>query len=634
MKNLSPAQLRVVKAAIGLPIQVLASAGSGKTRVLTERVRHILGSTKKDGVIAVTFTNKAADEMRARLDEVPEIDERAWITTIHSLAQRIVEQYGASIGLPGGLHIYERDQDRKTIFLQSLRSNGTDVDAFLNVDNDNDKERRDRERVIQGYLDKFSALKRDLLNEAEAIARHADDKNFWSIYSAYKDALIQGGGMDYDDLLVYAHKILLEQPWCAKVYRAKYKHVCVDEAQDLNRAQYELVKVFCGQDIRSLLMVGDPNQMIYGFNGSSRDFLCETFVNDFAPEQFELMENYRCSKAVIKAANAIWPKSQVGLAYALAGRFEVRACKDEQDEASYVCDTVQSLVQQASDPEIEGPIELKKMVVIGRNRFVFQAIEAELKNRAIPYFLKKGERAAEPSSILMKTLDFSIRLRLNPRAWPDGKKLCENLGVEPPDSWGDEGVLISLAKAALSSKVFFPEAQEKILLWIAAIDVEQPNVPKLCLDIERLFEHMMKSKSVILKEIETTLLEVKEFKANWIRFKKKGLGESLSAFRNAMALGKISADQDESGLIISSVHTMKGLERDIVFLVGMCEGVFPDYRARTAKEIEEETNNAFVAVTRSRRWLFVTYPKLRKMPWGDLRAHAPSRFVKKLEQVI
>lgn len=630
MKKLSPAQQRVVTAQIGLPIQVLASAGSGKTRVLTERVRHILGSTKKDGVIAVTFTNKAADEMRARLDDIQDIDERAWITTIHSLAQRIVEQYGNSIGLPGGLHIYERDQDRKTIFLQSLRSNGTDVDAFLNVDND--KERRDRERVIQGYLDKFSALKRDLLNEAEAKARHADDENFWSIYSAYKDALIQGGGMDYDDLLVYAHRILLEQPWCAKVYRAKFKHVCVDEAQDLNRAQYELVKAFCGQEVRSLLMVGDPNQMIYGFNGSSFDFLCVAFVKDFAPEQFELKENYRCSKAVIKAANAIWPKSQVGLEYALAGRFSIRACKDEQDEATFVCDTVQSLVKQASDPEIEGPIEFKKMVVIGRNRFVFQAIEEELKARAIPHSLKKGERASEPSSVLMKTLDFSIRLRLNPRAWPDGKKLCENLGVEPPESWGDEAVLVRLAEATLSSEVIFPEAQEKVLRWVAAIDVEQPNVPKLCSDIERLFEPGAKAKSTVLKEIETTILELKEFKANWVRFKKKGLGESLSAFRNAMALGQLGTDQDESGLILSTVHTMKGLERDIVFIVGMCEGVFPDYRAKTPKEIEEETNSAFVAVTRSRRWLFVSYPKVRKMPWGDLRAHAPSRFVKTMER--
>lgn len=630
MNNLSSAQQRVVTATIGLPIQVLASAGSGKTRVLTERIRHILGSTKKDGVIAVTFTNKAADEMRARLDDVQDIDERAWITTIHSLAQRIVEQYGNAIGLPGGLHIYERDQDRKTIFLQSLRSNGIDVDAFLNVDND--KERRDRERVIQGYLDKFSALKRDLLNEAEAKARHSDDENFWSIYSAYKDALFQGGGMDYDDLLVYAHRILLEQPWCAKVYRAKFKHVCVDEAQDLNRAQYELVKAFCGQDIRSLLMVGDPNQMIYGFNGSSRDFLCAAFVKDFAPEQFELKENYRCSKAVIKAANAIWPKSQVGLEYALAGRFAIRACKDEQDEASFVCDTVQGLVKQASDPEIEGPIELKKMVVIGRNRFVFQTIEAELKTRGIPYSLKKGERASEPSSVLMKTLDFSIRIRLNPRAWPDGKKLCENLGVEPPDSWGDEAILARLAKAALSSDVIFPQAQEKVLLWVAAIDVEQPNVPKLCSDIEKLLEPGAKAKGAAHKEIETTLFELKEFKANWVRFKKKGLGESLSAFRNAMALGQLGTDQDDTGLILSTVHTMKGLERDIVFIVGMCEGVFPDYRARTPKEIEEETNSAFVAVTRSRRWLFVSYPKARKMPWGDLKAHLPSRFYKMMER--
>jgi len=166
MTNLSAAQSTVVHAPLGKPLLVLASAGSGKTRVLTERVRYILESTQKDGIIAFTFTHKAAEEMLARLDDLEEIHERCWIATIHGVAQRILNQYGHSIGLPSQLHIYERDQDRKAVFLQSLRENGVDVEAFL--DFPDEPTRKNREKIVQNYIDQFSVVKRELLTEEEA----------------------------------------------------------------------------------------------------------------------------------------------------------------------------------------------------------------------------------------------------------------------------------------------------------------------------------------------------------------------------------------------------------------------------------------------------------------------------------
>ncbi|WP_140167953.1 UvrD-helicase domain-containing protein, partial [Vibrio parahaemolyticus] len=132
----------------------------------------------------------------------------------------------------------------------------------------------------------------------------------WKYYEDYQRALLNSNGIDFDDILLYSHKILLTQDWVGKVYRAKYKHICVDEAQDLNRAQYEFIKVFCGSQIKSVLMVGDPNQMIYGFNGSSSKYLTKSFVEDFSPLQMELNQNYRSTKAVIDVANRLKPGSQ------------------------------------------------------------------------------------------------------------------------------------------------------------------------------------------------------------------------------------------------------------------------------------------------------------------------------------
>lgn len=630
MSNLSPAQSAVVHAPIGQPMQVLASAGSGKTRVLTERVRYLIESTKKDGVIALTFTNKAAEEMLARLDDLEAVEERCWIATIHAVAQRILNQYGQSIGLPSDLHIYERDQDRKAVFLQSLREDGVDIDKFLDVPDENI--RKDRNRIIQNYMEQFSIIKRELLSEGEIKEKYADSKNFWQIFQAYQDALLGSGGIDFDDILVYAYRILLEQPWCGQIYRAKYKHVCVDEAQDLNRAQYEFLKALCGDNIKSVMMVGDPHQMIYGFNGSSSNFLCQRFVKDFTPTQFELKENYRSSKAVIRLTNKLKPSSQVESIFACEGKSQIEELQDEETEALWICNKIEELRQTKTDPEIEGEISEKNMVVIARNRFVFQVLENLLKEKQIPYALKMGERQVEPSSIFGRVLDLAIRLRLNPKDWVDGEKLCAVLKISIPEAWGGGNLLHQFACEARNSDIPFPVIQANLLDAVQSLDLDQPNILKLCADFAALIKALGSDPSWETDgELERSLQELQDFKKCWVTLNRKGLGKSLSAFRNAMALGQLTEDYNPSGLTLSTVHTMKGLEKDIVFLMGMCEGVFPDYRATTQKDIEEERNNAFVAVTRSRRWIYITNPKLRKMPWGATKTQSQSRFIRQMQ---
>ncbi len=630
MIQLSYAQKQIVEAPIAGAIQVLASAGSGKTRVLTERVRFFLEKTKKEGAIALTFTNKAAEEMQNRLADCDEAEDRAWIATIHSVAQRILEQYGHTIGLPKDLHIYERDKDRMEVFVQSLRDDGVEIDEYLNIEDE--KEQKNRERYLQKYMDGFSLIKRELLLEEDIEERFPENPSIWKIFQDYQNALLNSGGIDYDDILVYAHRLLLNHDWIANIYRAKYKYLCVDEAQDLNMVQYEFIKAFCGESIKSIMMVGDPDQMIYGFNGSSSEYLCEKFVNDFSASKYELKENYRSTKQVIKVANKLKPKSQTEHEYALEGIVHIESLTDEVEEANWIVNSIKGYVELRQHEEIEGDISLEHMVVIARNRFVFSSLEKALTENSIPYSLRKGERKPEPASFFGKVLDYGIRIKLNPKDWVDGKKLCSLLMLEAPKEWTNTGILEEWSKDVASSSLLFPILYSDLLRAIYQLDTDEPNIRKFARAFrDKLSEQAELEQSDNKKlELERSIAELDDFTSSWTRFKQKGLGDSLQSFRNALALGQLTEDALSNGLTLSTVHTMKGLEKDIVFIMTMCEGVFPDYRANTTKEIDEERNNAFVAVTRAKRWLNITYPKQRTMPWGDKKFQTESRFFKEI----
>ena len=628
--QLSDHQREIVEQPPEGSIQVLASAGSGKTRVLTERVKFLLSNVKKEGVIALTFTNKAATEMKDRLTRSGTDEGRIWVGTIHSVAQRILEQYGHTIGLPSNVQIFERDKDRMEVFLEALRTDGVDIDEYLDVDDP--KEKRSRERNLQNYMDGFSTIKREMLTEDDATERFSDKPDVWRVYSDYQNALLNSRGIDYDDILRYAHRILLTQEWVGDIYRAKYNHICVDEAQDLNRIQYEFVKALAGSDGKHVMMVGDPDQMIYGFNGSSSTYLCEHFIRDFQPKSFRLTENYRSSRAVVRVANCLRPGAQKESEFALEGIVRLASFASEEEEASWIVSSVQGLVETRNHPEIEGEISLANMVVIARNRFVFSKLEDEMKEKEIDYNVKIGERGKLPVSLFGQILDSAIRAKLNPSDWVDGKKLCQLLGISAPEKWGIEGLLSRFRSALTEDSDAQNPLIDDLLRQVNELEIENPNILKF----ERLFEEQIRglavseSDEVQKLEFDRSLVELKEFSDRWTRFRQLGLGNTLNAFRNATALGKLNPDVSETGLSLSTVHTMKGLEKDIVFLMGFCEGTFPDYRANSTKKIDEERNTAFVAITRARRWLYVSYPQARMMPWQSLRSQQPSRFISEM----
>ena len=638
MINLSPDQSKIVQQNIDKSIQVLASAGTGKTRVLTERVRYILKNTKRGGIIALTFTNKAAEEMRKRLENSDSVVDRCWIATIHSVAQRILEQYAHTIGMSSELNIYDRAQDRKTIFLQALFNSNISVDSLLKtnkVDSDYEKERN---KIIQHYMERFSRVKRELLTENQVKERYGS--NFLSVFKNYQEELKNSGGIDFDDILVYAHRILMEQPWCAKIYGTKYKYICVDEAQDLNKAQYELIKALYGGGAESIIMVGDPDQMIYGFNGSSTQYLCDYFIKDFSPLQFKITENYRSSKSVIRLANLLKPDSQKESEFALEGRDQILSLENEEEEANWIYQKIKEVLEQNID-DIEGPISLSNIVVIARSRFVFHTLEKILKKNNIKYVFKKSKPLLEPVSCFGKVFDLSIRLKLNPKDWISGKKLCELLKINIPDSRDSEYVLGDLADRLNHSDILLSELQKNTIRGVHNINSEQPKMLKLFKMIKTVLNKQITSiqnnhlvSEETEKELEFSFWDFNKFQEYWNLFRQKQSETSLLAFKNAIILSElVMADTDNNipALTLSTVHTMKGMEKDIVFLMGMCEGVFPDYRAKERSEVSEERNSAFVAVTRARRWIYITYPKQRKMPWGDDRQQRESRFVTEMK---
>ena len=214
--------------------------------------------------------------------------------------------------------------------------------------------------------------------------------------------------------------------------------------------------------------------------------------------------------------------------------------------------------------------------------------------------------------------------------------MCKLLEISEPSKWS-EGILDQLAEEVSSSNQEKSSLLANLISAINLLDISNPKIPKLVHDFTNALTSIVEKKNKVSDEksedIKLSLEELLDFNRSWTKFKRKGLGDSLLAFRNALSLGQLTGDTIETGLTLSTVHTMKGLEKDIVFLIGMCEGVFPDYRAKSKKDLDEERNNAFVAVTRAKRWLYITYPKERMMPWGDSKLQKESHFLEGMHQL-
>lgn len=603
--NLSSIQQHIVDLNDG-SFLVLASAGSGKTRVLTERIKRV--SESSDGkILAITFTNKAAAEIRERLGSSDRIKKNVFVGTFHSFCQSILELRFKLLGYNRMPHIFEEDSDRIELIKQAIKT----VPYFESIYSD--LEPKKKNEYTYNALQFISTVKREVLS-AEELALNSGNDEYKYLFDTYQDILKSNNAIDFDDIIRLVYELFTNNESVANLYRKSYSYVCIDECQDLNKLQYYFLKSFCGNIVKNVMMVGDPNQSIYGFNGSTSTYMQEDFVLDFNAKVITLNENYRSSKKVIKASNVIMDLKVEPLNYVIEGIFEIYPAQNEIDEAEFVLNKIDELINLKYHNDIEGEITYGKISILARNKFVFKHLEESLIKKKIPYYFKSGNTGIKFSSSSMKVFDLFFRIKINPLDKLHQKRLEDILKVSDIYNLSE----IDKSKFPIASRI------KEI--------VDEASIDNLHLKIAELM-NFFETTNMDDDEKKMTIDELNDFSYQLIQYKKQYIKPTLEGFKSAIALGSTNiSNAKENGVCLSTVHTMKGQESEIVFLIGMDEGTFPDYRAvnKGGEELQQEKNNTYVAFTRAKRFLYVTYPKKRLMPWGDYKSRTISRFLKPL----
>lgn len=591
--KLSDKQREIVDYTDG-PVLVKAGPGSGKTRVLIERIKRLVSLQKRTKVLALTFSNMAAEEMKSRiLSDLGDDDyaDNVTLGTIHSFCLDIVQTRGHLIGLPTNLTLFENAEDRKRVLRDAIMSD-PDLKEQLESNGDLASYLSNCLNSIAGYKKAFILPNDASLTELDA----------W-VYARYNEALLLQGAIDFDDILFYAYRILSENKSVARIFTTQYKYICVDEAQDLNYAQYEVIKAICGESFRNIMLVGDENQSIYGFNGSDSSLMCVRFVDDFCPKVFLLNENFRSAKAIVSYANKLQNSDDYPNCY-YEGELTFSSYGDEAEEANAILQKIQFLSENGHK-DVEGKITYSDIAIIARNRYAFSKIEEVLTQNCIPYYFKRTIAGIESESSLYKLFDLELRLLSNPRDIIHAKERTR--------------LVLEMQNNAIPG--FVKSCIEKL-------EADQFNLAPVLQEIDEWAERSCSDDD----EKYLILNDGALWKQHWVRYSSQVPRESrtITSFRNNVALGKTQAPEEKCGISLLTAHMSKGLQYEVVFIIGLSEGTFPDYRAVQAggKAIEQEKNNMFVAVTRAKRLCYLSYAQYKEMPWGSTKFQYPSRFIR------
>lgn len=584
---------------------VKASAGSGKTRVLTERIKRLTKLSKRK-ILAITFTNKACEEIKDRLQDLDDINEKLFVGTFHSFCNYVLEKHGNVIGFSQLPQVFSEDSDRLKIIEEVISTIPMFKESYEL------KNERDRNSFKYACLESISKIKRDVILDSE-LNQVINDEEIILLYLNYKNYLKSLNAIDFDDLLLEVYKLFISYPNIAALYRRNYEFVCVDEAQDMNKAQYMVLKALIGNESPNIMLVGDEKQCIYGFIGSNSKFMMENFVNDYKPTIFELKENFRSSIKVLEYANKIIPDSTELKDTVNTGICELHEFCNQYDEAIYVVEKIKELISLKSHPEIEGDITYNKISVLGRTKYVLQAVEEELIKEKIPYFYKNTQRTFELESYFGNVFELALKVKINPIDFLHFSELKNILCNESNDN--------SLQEISSSLDNTF---EKKLIELIIDLKEDGSNFIKVIQEIKKEIPNIsyFDDSEKVLAFSDFVLIE----KA-WYKYAKTTNNKSLAAFHNSISLGQTSNFEEKQGVSLSTVHTMKGQENDIVFLIGMDDLTFPDYRALTGAQLQQEKNDLYVAITRAKRFLFISYPMERQMPWGAVYHREKSRLL-------
>jgi len=610
--RLSPNQIRIVEHEEGA-LLVVAGPGSGKTRVLTERVRRLLTTVPGHfRVLALTFTNKAANEMRERLSDLGEERQRAFIGTMHSFCLEMLTERGKPVGVEGMPHVFEQHKDRKEILLEAALQDPLLAEELGNID-----DAKARNKRLDDWLQGISRIKAHPVT-----CEWPEDELDRRVLDAYDAGLRACGAYDFDDLLLLAYRLLSGYPKIADFYRRLYKFVCLDETQDLNEAQYAVLTALCGDSFRNVMMVGDPKQSIYGFNTSSPDFMWR-FRDEFGAGEIELTENFRSSQAVVEVARSLEPNYLVEAQLPVRGQTSVLVGVNEEDEAQRIVAEIERLVAEGHE-DVEGGVTHSDCAILGRTRFALMAVEAELKSKGVPYY-KRLTANHENESDEIEDFLLALRVLANAKDRLHLAALAKRWKTAEPSPGTETEALPIIEGMSSASSVPRAKAVAAALRAVAGRTQRLDLMPGL--------DSLRSYADTLPEEGRRAIYEdAAVFTQEWDQYlRSDGSSRTIGGFMSSKALGATQQASRE-GVALLTVHSSKGLEFDVVFVAGMAEGVFPDYRAlNKAKEMAEEARNAFVAVTRSKRLLYLTYPRVRMMPWGDSRRQQPSRYLTSAE---
>ena len=636
----------------GSPLLIVAGAGSGKTRVLTHRIAHLLAErhVHPGQILAITFTNKAAGEMKERVEQL--VGPRAnamWVMTFHSACVRILRRESKRLGFTSSFSIYDAADSKR---LMALVCRDLDLDP--------------KRFPPKSFSAKISNLKNELIDEEDFAAQAADgfEKTLAQAYALYQSRLREANALDFDDLIMTTVNLLRAFPDVAEHYRRRFRHVLVDEYQDTNHAQYSLVRELVGTvehpvDVppeaevppAELCVVGDADQSIYAFRGATiRNIL--QFEEDYPDATTILLEqNYRSTQTILSAANAVIERNESRRPKNLwtnagsGARITGYVADTEHDEAQFVADEIDRLTDA-------GEAKAGDVAVFYRTNAQSRVFEEIFIRVGLPYKVVGGVRFYERKEV--RDVLAYLRVLANPE---DSVPLRRILNV-PKRGIGDraEAMIDALAQR---EKISFPQALKRVdeaygmaarssnavkrfntLMEELRTVVESGAGPATVLEaiLERT-GYLAELQASTDPQDETRIENLQELAAVALEFEQeRGEGESvaLSDFLEQVALVADSdqipdEDEDGSGVItLMTLHTAKGLEFPVVFLTGMEDGVFPLMRALgQTKELEEERRLAYVGITRARERLYLTRSTLRSA-WGQPSYNPPSRFLEEI----
>ncbi|MDQ3170220.1 MAG: UvrD-helicase domain-containing protein [Acidobacteriota bacterium] len=642
LSSLNPAQQEAVLHTKG-PLLILAGAGSGKTRVITTRVAYLIGDghATPDEVLAVTFTNKAAEEMRERVKAlIGDAGARVWLSTFHSLCARLLRREAPAIGLTRDFVIYD-SSDQMSVVKQGMKVLGID----------------DKLLPPRQALSRISAAKNRMEGpgDLQSASWNLREQQVAKVYEYYLRVLTDSNALDFDDLLLKTVEMFETSEPVRMKYAQRFKYVLVDEYQDTNRPQYMLVKRLA-EIHRNLCVVGDPDQSIYKWRGADMRNLRD-FEHDF-PEAatVRLEQNYRSTQVILDAASAVisrntnrkekrlWTDKEGGrpIVYFRGG--------DELEEADFIT----KVVREARSHEA-GTLA----AVLYRTNSQSRAIEDALMREAIPYKVIGGVRFYERKEIkdalaYLKLVinphdDVSLRRVINVPSRGIGKAVLDAVEKVEPDDNSDLSPLLAAgllevksarslwAKVvvAVDRKLLQPRALASLkafrdliveLAGIARTDSVSTTIGKM-LDRSGYLKDLREERS---EDADARLENLMELVSASREYETRDEDASLGGFVDRLSL--LSETDEESGnkaarVWLMTLHAAKGLEFPVVVLAGLEEGLFPHSRsAEDADELEEERRLCYVGITRARERLFLTSAARRRV-FGEYQSTEPSRFI-------